>query len=115
MASLQARSGIGGEISFLPLHRLLVRCWKVFRGFSQVKLGSAKIRAQGNESGNDCLSTSWAKITLFRRREDFVSKNKATGSDIKAIGRRIRQVRGFDLTQEAFAEQLVSSQNMKGD
>jgi transcriptional regulator with XRE-family HTH domain len=38
-------------------------------------------------------------------------KNKATGSDIKAIGRRIRQVRGFDLTQEAFAEQLGISQS----
>jgi transcriptional regulator with XRE-family HTH domain len=38
-------------------------------------------------------------------------KNKVSGSDTKAIGRRIRQVRGFDLTQEAFAEQLEISQS----
>jgi transcriptional regulator with XRE-family HTH domain len=30
---------------------------------------------------------------------------------LRAIGRRLRQVRGFDLTQEAFAEQLGVSQS----
>lgn len=38
-------------------------------------------------------------------------KNKASGLNIKAIGRRIRQVRGFDLTQEDFAEELGISQS----
>jgi transcriptional regulator with XRE-family HTH domain len=38
-------------------------------------------------------------------------KNKTACSDLKAIGRRIRQVRGFDLTQGAFAEQLGVSQS----
>lgn len=38
-------------------------------------------------------------------------KNKAYGSDTKAIGRRIRQVRGFDLTQGDFAEELGISQS----
>jgi transcriptional regulator with XRE-family HTH domain len=30
---------------------------------------------------------------------------------LRAVGRRLRQVRGFDLTQEAFAEQLGISQS----
>ena len=38
-------------------------------------------------------------------------KRKVSGSDTIGIGRRIRQVRGFDLTQEAFAEQLGISQS----
>ena len=38
-------------------------------------------------------------------------KKKLSGSDTIGIGRRIRQVRGFDLTQEAFAEQLGISQS----
>jgi transcriptional regulator with XRE-family HTH domain len=32
-------------------------------------------------------------------------------TDLRAVGRRLRQVRGFDLTQEAFAEQLGISQS----
>jgi hypothetical protein len=31
MASLRAWSRISGEMAFLPLHRLLVQWWKVFR------------------------------------------------------------------------------------
>ena len=38
-------------------------------------------------------------------------KSNVSGSNTKAIGRRIRQVRGFDLTQQAFAEQLGISQS----
>ena len=38
-------------------------------------------------------------------------KRKDSDSDMKGIGRRIRQVRGFDLTQEAFAVQLGISQS----
>jgi len=30
--------------------------------------------------------------------------NKATKFDLKAIGRRIREIRGFDLTQEQFGK-----------
>lgn len=30
---------------------------------------------------------------------------------LRTVGRRLRQVRGFDLTQEAFAEQLGISQS----
>ena len=32
-------------------------------------------------------------------------------SDMKALGRRIRQLRGFDLTQEEFAKKLGISQS----
>jgi transcriptional regulator with XRE-family HTH domain len=41
-------------------------------------------------------------------------KRKNSDRDVtylRAVGRRIRQVRGFDLTQEAFAEQLAISQS----
>jgi transcriptional regulator with XRE-family HTH domain len=38
-------------------------------------------------------------------------KNKVFDSETKAIGRRIRQIRGFDLTQEAFAKELGISQS----
>jgi transcriptional regulator with XRE-family HTH domain len=31
--------------------------------------------------------------------------------DLRTVGRRLRQVRGFDLTQEAFARQLGISQS----
>ena len=31
--------------------------------------------------------------------------------NLRTVGRRLRQVRGFDLTQEAFAEQLGISQS----
>jgi transcriptional regulator with XRE-family HTH domain len=32
-------------------------------------------------------------------------------SDMKALGRRLRQLRGFDVTQEEFAERLGISQS----
>ena len=32
-------------------------------------------------------------------------------SDFKALGRRLRQLRGFDVTQEKFAERLGISQS----
>lgn len=41
-------------------------------------------------------------------------KGKDSDRDVlylRAVGRRLRQVRGFDLTQEAFAEQLGISQS----
>jgi len=41
-------------------------------------------------------------------------KRKYSDRDVtylRAVGRRLRQVRGFDLTQEAFAEQLGISQS----
>ena len=31
--------------------------------------------------------------------------------DLKALGRRLRELRGFDLTQEEFARQLETSQS----
>ena len=38
-------------------------------------------------------------------------KRKNSDWDIRDVGRRLRQVRGFDLTQEAFAKQLGISQS----
>jgi transcriptional regulator with XRE-family HTH domain len=41
-------------------------------------------------------------------------KSKVSASefaDLEAVGRRIRQTRGFDLTQEDFAQQLGISQS----
>jgi len=38
-------------------------------------------------------------------------KDKTSGSDTKSIGRRLRQVRGFDLSQEQFASALGVSQS----
>jgi transcriptional regulator with XRE-family HTH domain len=41
-------------------------------------------------------------------------KGKDSDRDVlylRTVGRRLRQVRGFDLTQEAFAEQLGISQS----
>jgi transcriptional regulator with XRE-family HTH domain len=41
-------------------------------------------------------------------------KRKTSDRDapyLRAVGRRVREVRGFDLTQEAFAEQLGISQS----
>ena len=39
------------------------------------------------------------------------SRGGGDHSDLKAIGRRIRETRGFDLTQEEFARQLGISQS----
>ena len=46
----------------------------------------------------------------------MIVKNKmrvpgASGLSLKAIGRRIRETRGFDLTQKDFARQLQISQS----
>lgn len=38
------------------------------------------------------------------------SQKKSTGSELPAIGRRLREIRGFDLTQVEFANQLGISQ-----
>ena len=43
------------------------------------------------------------------KRKD--AKDTGDHSDPKAIGRRIRETRGFDLTQEEFARQLGISQS----
>lgn len=40
-----------------------------------------------------------------------ISGCKADPTDLKAIGRRIRETRGFDLTQEEFARHLGISQS----
>ena len=39
------------------------------------------------------------------------SQTRKDQADWKAIGRRVRELRGFDLTQEQFAERLGISQN----
>ena len=42
------------------------------------------------------------------------AKSPATGRinlDLRALGRRLRELRGFDLTQEAFAKELGISQS----
>jgi transcriptional regulator with XRE-family HTH domain len=36
---------------------------------------------------------------------------KRDSLDLKALGRRLRELRGFDLTQEDFARQLETSQS----
>jgi len=36
---------------------------------------------------------------------------KRDSLDLKALGRRLRELRGFDLTQEEFATQLETSQS----
>ena len=36
---------------------------------------------------------------------------KRDSLDLKALGRRLRELRGFDLTQEEFARQLGTSQS----
>ncbi len=40
-----------------------------------------------------------------------VSKGRAKGPDLKSLGRRLRELRGFDLSQEEFAKQLGISQS----
>ena len=37
--------------------------------------------------------------------------NKRDSPDLKALGRRLRELRGFDLTQEEFAKDLGVSQS----
>jgi transcriptional regulator with XRE-family HTH domain len=37
--------------------------------------------------------------------------SKRDSLDLKALGRRLRELRGFDLTQEEFARQLETSQS----
>jgi transcriptional regulator with XRE-family HTH domain len=37
--------------------------------------------------------------------------SKRDSPDLKALGRRLREVRGFDLTQEEFAKELGVSQS----
>jgi transcriptional regulator with XRE-family HTH domain len=39
------------------------------------------------------------------------SKGKHISVDWVAVGRRIREIRGFDMTQEEFAERIGISQN----
>jgi DNA-binding XRE family transcriptional regulator len=39
------------------------------------------------------------------------SKSKHVSVDWIAVGRRIREIRGFDMTQEEFAERIGISQN----
>jgi len=39
-----------------------------------------------------------------------MSSKKELGIDWKAVGRRLRELRGFDLTQKDFAQQLGISQ-----
>jgi transcriptional regulator with XRE-family HTH domain len=39
------------------------------------------------------------------------SRAEAGESDLKSIGRRMREVRGFDMTQEEFAKRLGVSQS----
>ena len=39
------------------------------------------------------------------------AKDQRDHADLKAIGRRIRETRGFDVTQEEFARQLGISQS----
>jgi transcriptional regulator with XRE-family HTH domain len=40
-----------------------------------------------------------------------LSGEENTGSDMKSLGRRIRKLRGFDVTQEEFARKLGISQS----
>ena len=50
---------------------------------------------------NTRTDVNWLLLMSLRRPE----------IDWKAVGRRIRQLRGFDLTQEAFAGQIGISQS----
>ncbi len=44
-------------------------------------------------------------------RENVAHRQHANAIDWKAVGRRIRELRGFDLTQSDFAERVQVSQN----
>ena len=44
-------------------------------------------------------------------RDRDTSGTKASCSNLKAVGRRLRELRGFDTTQEEFANQLGISQS----
>ena len=54
-------------------------------------------------------------IRIFYRYKDWMSREKPrTGRveiDWKLVGRRIRELRGFDMTQEEFAQRIGVSQN----
>jgi DNA-binding XRE family transcriptional regulator len=54
-------------------------------------------------------------ITIFYQYADMPSKVKSRGKyasvDWATVGRRIREMRGFDMTQEEFAERIGISQN----
>jgi transcriptional regulator with XRE-family HTH domain len=40
-----------------------------------------------------------------------VARTKGDSSNLKTVGRRLRELRGFDVTQEEFANQLGISQS----
>ena len=54
-------------------------------------------------------------ITIFYLYADMASRVKSRGKyvsvDWARVGRRIREIRGFDMTQEQFAERIGISQN----
>ncbi len=53
-------------------------------------------------------------ITIFQLYKDILSRVKSRGKyvsvDWATVGRRIREIRGFDMTQEEFAERIGISQ-----
>lgn len=51
-----------------------------------------------------CVSSAWPWPQL--PRPDLCAINHAARIDLRAIGRRIREIRGFDLTQAEFSKQL---------
>ncbi len=50
-------------------------------------------------------------ICIRMRTSRRKSKQAESSLDWKAVGRRIRELRGFDLTQEKFAQRIGVSQN----
>src|SRR5882724_3774838 len=62
----------------------------------------------------------WRYYTGFTGIKQVPQKNRnlkkiAVAPDLKAIGRRIREIRGFDLTQTEFGEMLGISQTQLSD
>lgn len=47
---------------------------------------------------------------MSRRQRNILRAQKQISADLKAIGRRIREIRGFDLTQEEFGQILGITQ-----
>ena len=60
---------------------------------------------------------AWGSSPVFPREEESLPSSSAKSSskhvpvDWVAVGRRIREMRGFDMTQEEFAERSGISQN----
>lgn len=67
--------------------------------------------------GRSRLGSPWPLIylTIFYLYKDMSSRVKSkvkyVSVDWATVGRRIREIRGFDMTQEEFAERIGISQN----